>query len=326
MLVSRIRALARQHNAVILAHNYQRPEIQDIADVVGDSLALSRAAAATKADTIVFCGVHFMAETAAILSPDKTVLLPEAAAGCSLADTITGEDVRRWKSEHPGAVVVAYVNTSAEVKAESDYCCTSGNAVDVVNAIAADREILFLPDFFLGAHVRRVTGRSNIRVWMGECHVHAGITPQSLQQQRAASPGAELLIHPECGCATNVVEAISAGEVDADGAHVLSTEGMLRRPAQSNASQFIVATETGILHRLRLMHPTKTFRAASEHAECSYMKLTTLESLERSLETMTHRIVVPAPIAARARLAIERMVSIGGHSTVDAPVPVPALR
>jgi quinolinate synthase len=314
MLVSRIRALARQRNAVILAHNYQRPEIQDIADVVGDSLGLSRAAATTEADTIVFCGVHFMAETAAILSPEKTVLLPEAAAGCSLADTVTADDVRRWKAEHPGAIVVAYVNTSADVKAESDYCCTSGNAVEVVNAIPADREILFLPDFFLGAHVRRVTGRSNIRVWMGECHVHAGITPQSLQRQRAASPGAELLIHPECGCATSVVEAMSAGAVDADRAHVLSTEGMMRRPSQSDASQFIVATETGILHRLRLMHPSKTFIAASEHAECAYMKLTTLESVERSLETMTHRIVVPAAIASRARLAIERMVSIGGGS------------
>ena len=314
MLVSRIRALARQQNAVILAHNYQRPEIQDIADVVGDSLALSRAAAATDADTIVFCGVHFMAETAAILSPGKTVLLPEAAAGCSLADTITADDVRRWKSEHPGALVVVYVNTSVEVKAESDYCCTSGNAVDVVNAIPADREILFLPDFFLGAHVRRVTGRDNIRVWMGECHVHAGITPQSLAAQRAANPRAELLIHPECGCATSVVEAMSAGAVDAANAHVLSTEGMMRRPAESNASQFIVATETGILHRLRLMHPTKMFMAASDHAECSYMKLTTLESLARSLETMTHRIVVPERIAGRARLAIERMVSIGAGS------------
>jgi quinolinate synthase len=315
---ARIRELARQRRAVILAHNYQRPEVQDIADVVGDSLALSREAARTDADTIVFCGVHFMAETAAILSPSKTVLLPEASAGCSLADTITADDVRRWKAAHPGAVVVAYVNTSAEVKAESDYCCTSGNAVDVVNAIPADREILFLPDFFLGAHVRRVTGRQNIRVWLGECHVHAGITPQSLNEQRAAHPDAELLIHPECGCATNVIEAMSAGDVPAEGAHVLSTEGMMRRPADSGAGRFIVATETGILHRMRLMHPSKTFLPASEHAECQYMKLTTLASLERSLETMTHRVVVPADIASRARLAIERMVSIG-------PSRVPAL-
>jgi quinolinate synthase len=314
---ARIRELASQRNAVILAHNYQRPEVQDIADFVGDSLGLSREAARTPADVIVFCGVHFMAETAAILSPRKTVLLPDMGAGCSLADTITADDVRRWKAEHPGAVVVAYVNTSAAVKAESDYCCTSGNAVDVVNAIPANREILFLPDFFLGMHVRRVTGRTNIRVWMGECHVHAGITPQSLDEQLARNPGAELLVHPECGCSTNVVEAMSAGDIPADGAHVLSTEGMMRHPAESRAKTFIVATETGILHRLRLVHPTKTFIAASEDAECSYMKLTTLPKVLHSLETMTHHIVVPAPVAARARLSIERMVSIGGAATRD---------
>src|SRR5579871_1849578 len=212
-----IRRAARERNAVILAHNYERPEVQDVADVVGDSLGLSREAAKTSADVIVFCGVHFMAETAAILSPRKTVLLPDLAAGCSLAATIDAAQLRDWKGEHPGAVVVSYVNTTAEVKAESDYCCTSGNAVEVVNAIPADREILFLPDMFLGMHVRRVTGRTNIRVWMGECHVHAGITPQSLEQQRASHPGAELLIHPECGCATNVVEAMSAGDIPSDG-------------------------------------------------------------------------------------------------------------
>jgi quinolinate synthase len=200
------------------------------------------------------------------------------------------------------------------VKAESDYCCTSGNAVDVVNAIPSSQEILFLPDFFLGAHVRRMTGRKNIRVWMGECHVHAGITPESLERQRAAHPGAELLIHPECGCSTNVVEAISAGDVASDGAHMLSTEGMMRRPAESPADSFIIATETGILHRLRLMHPSKSFVAASDEAECSFMKLTTLPKLLHSLETMTHRITVPEDIASRARVAIERMVSIGGAS------------
>jgi quinolinate synthase len=312
LLSERVRALARERDAVILAHNYQRPEVQDAADFVGDSLGLSREAARTPARVIVFCGVHFMAETAAILSPDKTVLLPDLAAGCSLADTITAEDARRWKAEHPGAVVVSYVNTTAEVKAESDFCCTSGNAVDVVNAIPASQEILFLPDFFLGAHVRRVTGRKNIRVWMGECHVHAGITPESLAKQRAANPGAELLIHPECGCSTNVVEAMSAGDVSEIDAHMLSTEGMLRRPAESPASSFIVATETGILHRLRLMHPSKTFLPASAEADCSFMKLTTLEKVAHSLETMTHRVTVPEDIASRARLAIERMISIGG--------------
>ena len=318
LLSERVRAIARERDAVILAHNYQRPEVQDAADFVGDSLGLSREAARTPANVIVFCGVHFMAETAAILSPQKTVLLPDLAAGCSLADTITGEDVRRWKSEHPGAVVVSYVNTSAEVKAESDYCCTSGNAVDVVNAIPSTQEILFLPDFFLGAHVRRVTGRKNIRVWMGECHVHAGITPESLAKQRAANPGAELLIHPECGCSTNVVEAMSAGDVSEIDAHMLSTEGMLRRPAESPASSFIVATETGILHRLRLMHPSKTFLPASAEAECSFMKLTTLEKVEQSLMTMTHRVTVPEDVASRARLAIERMISIGGNPTAPA--------
>src|SRR3954467_1705636 len=222
-LQGEIKTLARERNAVILAHNYERPEIQDVADFVGDSLGLSREAAKTEADVIVFCGVPFMAETAAILSPAKTVLLPDLAAGCSLAATIDAEQLRTWKAEHPGAVVVAYVNTTADVKAESDYCCTSGNAVDVINAIPADKEILFLPDMYLGAHVRRITGRDNIHVWMGECHVHAGIDPENIALQRSAHPGAELLIHPECGCATNVVEAVSAGDIDPTGVQILST-------------------------------------------------------------------------------------------------------
>src|SRR6187402_1076858 len=210
-LQEHIKALAKERNAVILAHNYERPEVQDLADFVGDSLGLSREAAKTGADVIVFCGVHFMAETAAILSPRKTVLLPDLASGCSLADTINADQLRAWKAEYPGAVVVSYVNTTAAVKAESDYCCTSGNAVEIVNSIPADKEILFLPDLFLGAHVRRLSGRENIHVWMGECHVHAGIDPEHIALQRAAHPGAEFLIHPECGCATNVVEAVSAG-------------------------------------------------------------------------------------------------------------------
>src|SRR2546423_11253202 len=192
-----IKHLARVRNAVILAHNYERAEVQDVADFVGDSLGLSREAAKTKADVIVFCGVHFMAETAAVLSPEKTVLLPDLAAGCSLAATIDAEQLRDWKAEHPGAVVVSYVNTTAEVKAESDYCCTSGNAVEVVNSIPAEQEILFLPDMFLGAHVRRMTKRENILVWMGECHVHAGIDPENIRLQRSLHPGAEFLIHPE---------------------------------------------------------------------------------------------------------------------------------
>jgi quinolinate synthase len=311
-LQNTIRELARERDAVIIAHNYQRAEVQDVADFVGDSLGLSREAAKTDASVIVFCGVHFMAETAAVLSPSKTVLLPDMAAGCSLAATIDAEQLRQWKAEYPGAVVVSYVNTSAEVKAESDYCCTSGNAVEVVNSIPEDREILFLPDMFLGQHVRRLTGRSNIRVWMGECHVHAGIDPEHIALQRAAHPGAEFLIHPECGCSTPVLEAISAGDVDEKGVQILSTEGMIRRPAESPADEFIVATEVGILHRLRRENPTKRFHAANDRAVCAYMKVTKLEGVLESLRTMRHHITVPADIAARARLAIERMVAIGG--------------
>jgi quinolinate synthase len=325
-IVEEIRALARERNAVILAHNYERPEVQDIATFVGDSLGLSREAAATDADVIVFCGVHFMAETAAILSPNKTVLLPDMAAGCSLAATINADQLRAWKAEHPGAVVVSYVNTTAEVKAESDYCCTSGNAVDVVNTIPKDREILFLPDMFLGAHVQRLTHRENMHIWMGECHVHAGIDPEHIALQRAAHPGAEFLIHPECGCATSVVEAVSAGAVDPNGVHILSTEGMIRRPAQSPATEFIIATEVGILHRLRRENPRKTFYPANERAVCAYMKVTTLPKVHDALRFMQHRISVDPAIAQRARRAIERMVAIGGQTphTPLSPAPEPA--
>ena len=313
-LHDQIRELARERNAVILAHNYQRPEVQDVADFVGDSLGLSREAASTGADVIVFCGVHFMAETAAILSPQKTVLLPDMAAGCSLASTITPEQLLDWKGEHPGAVVVSYVNTSADVKAESDYCCTSGNAVEIVNTIPADTEILFLPDMFLGAHVRRVTGRKNMHVWMGECHVHAGITPENIARQRALHPEAEFLVHPECGCSTSVLEAMSAGDVDAEGVQILSTEGMIKRPSLSDADTFIVATEVGILHRLRRENPGRTFHAANERASCAYMKVTTLPKVLDSLERLQHHITVPPDTARRARLAIERMVAIGGSN------------
>jgi len=312
MLQDEIRALAKERNAVILAHNYERPEVQDVADYVGDSLGLSREAARTEASVIVFCGVHFMAETAAILSPEKTVLLPDLGSGCSLADTMTAEQLRAWKSEHPGAVVVSYVNTTAAVKAETDYCCTSGNAVEIVNSIPADREVLFGPDMFLGAHVRRMTGRTNMHVWMGECHVHAGITPESLDTMRRAHPNAELLVHPECGCSTSVLEGISAGAIDQKDLHILSTEGMIRRPTETKANEFIVATEVGILHRLRKANPDKRFFAADERASCIFMKLTTLEKVKHSLETMEHQITVPKEIADRARLAIERMISIGG--------------
>jgi quinolinate synthase len=316
-LQGEIRTLARERNAVILAHNYERPEVQDVADFVGDSLGLSREAAKTEADVIVFCGVHFMAETAAVLSPNKAVLLPDLAAGCSLASMIDAQQLRDWKAEHPGAVVVSYVNTTAEVKAESDYCCTSGNALEVVNAIPADTEILFCPDMFLGAHVQRMSGRKNIHVWMGECHVHAGIDPEDIRRTRKEHPDAEFLIHPECGCSTSVLEMMSAGAIDAEGVQILSTEGMIKRPALSEQSEFIVATEVGILHRLRRENPSKRFFAANERASCAYMKVTTLPKVKRALETLEHRITVPEAIANRARLAIERMIAIGGQSPLS---------
>ena len=313
VLQAEIKALAKRRNAVVLAHNYERPEVQDVADYVGDSLGLSREAAKTSADIIVFCGVHFMAETAAVLSPQKMVLLPDLAAGCSLASTINGEQLREWKAAHPGAIVVSYVNTTADVKAESDYCCTSGNAVEIVNSIPLEKEILFLPDMFLGAHVRRVTGRQNMHVWMGECHVHAGIDPEHINRQRALHPSAEFLIHPECGCATSAVEAVSAGDVDPEGVQILSTEGMINRPKISDAEEYIVATEVGILHRLRRENPTKRFFAASDLAVCAFMKVTTLPKVLRSLQHLEHVITVDPEIAARARTAIERMIAIGGQ-------------
>ena len=297
----------------IIGQVSDEPEVQDVADYVGDSLGLSREAAKTTAEVIVFCGVHFMAETAAVLSPQKMVLLPDLAAGCSLASTIDGDQLREWKADHPGAIVVSYVNTTADVKAESDYCCTSGNAVEIVNSIPAETEILFLPDMFLGAHVRRITGRQNMHVWMGECHVHAGIDPEHINLQRAKHPNAEFLIHPECGCATSAVEAVSAGDVDPEGVQILSTEGMINRPKISDADEYIVATEVGILHRLRRENPTKRFYPASDLAVCAYMKVTTLPKILRALQKLEHVITVEPETAARARTAIERMIAIGGQ-------------
>src|SRR5438445_4761864 len=281
-LQEEIKHLARTRNAVIIAHNYERPEVQDVADFVGDSLGLSREAAKTKADVIVFCGVHFMAETAAVLSPQKTVLLPDLDAGCSLAATIDAEQLRDWKAEHPGAVVVAYVNTTAEVKAESDICCTSSNAAAVVRSIPADREILFLPDMFLGAHVERVTGRK-MHIWMGECHVHAGIGSQELQDLVRREPDAELLIHPECGCASAALYLAGEGVFPADRTHILSTGGMVRSAGTTEGGRFVVATETGILHKLRKLNPSGEYIAANEDAVCRYMKTITPEKLLTSL-------------------------------------------
>ncbi len=303
-LQEEVRELARAREALILAHNYQLPEIQDVADYVGDSLGLSREGAATGAPVIAFCGVHFMAETAAILSPEKTVLIPDLDAGCSLAASITAEQLRAWKADHPGAVVVSYVNTTAEVKAETDYCCTSGNARQIVESIPEDREILFLPDMYLGLWVERVTGRK-LTIWMGECHVHAGIRPQDITRLQDENPDAELLVHPECGCAS---QCMAFGN---DRTHILSTEGMIRFADASPKQRFLVATETGILHRLRKEAPEKTFEAVSERAICKYMKLITLEKLRDSLRDGTHVVQVREDVAARARLALDRMVSTG---------------
>ncbi len=299
-----IRTLAREHDAVILAHNYQRPEVQDVATYVGDSLGLSRQAAATDASTIVFCGVHFMAETAAILSPEKTVLLPDPDAGCSLAASITAEQLREWKAQHPGAIVVSYVNTSADVKAESDYCCTSGNARQVIEAIPRDREILFLPDLYLGLWLENVTGRKLI-VWMGECHVHAGIRPADIERWQEEAPDAELLVHPECGCASQAMAFAN------ERTHILSTEQMVSFAQRSPKRRFLIATETGIIHRLEREVPGKRFEPVREDAVCRYMKLTTLEKVRDSLREGKHRVVVDEETAAKARLALERMVAIG---------------
>lgn len=308
-LLDEIQKLKTDRNAVILAHNYQIPAIQDVADFVGDSLGLSLQAQATDAETIVFCGVHFMAETAAVLCPDKTVLIPDLEAGCSLASTITAGQLRTWKKEHPGAVVVVYVNCSADVKAEADYCCTSANALRIVESIPVDREILFAPDMFLGEYIRENTERT-IHVWMGECHVHAAIRPVDVDEQLAQHPEAELLIHPECGCVSNVMWQLSKGDLPADRTRITSTTGMIESIESSPASEFLVATETGILHQMKKRHPERTFLPIKADAECMYMKMITLEKLAKALREGIHEVRVPKETASRARRAIERMVSI----------------
>jgi quinolinate synthase len=299
-----VRALASERGAVILAHNYQVPEVQDVADFVGDSLGLSREAAKTDADAIVFCGVHFMAETAKILSPDKTVLLPDLDAGCSLAASITAHQLREWKAANPGAVVVSYVNTTAEVKAETDYCCTSGNAKAVIEAIPRDQQILFLPDMYLGLWLEKVTGRK-LDIWMGECHVHAGIRPADIDRWQAEAPDAELLVHPECGCAS---QAMAFGN---DRTHILSTEGMINFAKQSPKPRFMVATEIGIIHRLEKEAPEKRFEPVNRKAFCKYMKMITLEKVRDSLRDWKYEVDVELEIARRARGAIDRMVALG---------------
>jgi len=306
-----IKRLKKEKNAVILAHNYQLPEVQDAADFTADSLALSQMAARTEADIIVFCGVHFMAETASIISPRKKVLLPDLGAGCSLADTIDADQLREWKKEHPGAVVVSYVNTTAEVKAESDYCCTSSNAVKVVNAVPEDKEILFLPDMFLGAYAAKVTGRK-IHLWPGECHVHAGIRTADLNEMKHSHPGAELVVHPECGCTTNLLyQGLNGGGANGNG-HIkfLSTGGMIKFAKESQAKEFIIATETGMLYKLRKDNPDKTFYPARDNAVCKYMKMITLEKVLHSLEEEVYEVKVPEHIAVRAKKSIDRMLEI----------------
>ncbi|HEY7048210.1 MAG TPA: quinolinate synthase NadA [Jatrophihabitantaceae bacterium] len=305
-----VRGLARERDAVVLAHNYQEPAIQDVADHVGDSLELSRIAATTDASTIVFCGVHFMAETAKLLSPDKTVLIPTARAGCSLADTVTVAGVREWKQAHPGAAVVAYVNTSAAVKAEADVCCTSSNAVAVVDSIPADQPVLFLPDQFLGAHVQRQTGRQNMEIWMGECHVHAAISPADIRSSVAAHPDAELLVHPECGCASSTVWLAGEGELPAERTRILSTGGMLAAARDLKAKTALVATEVGMLHQLGKANQHTTFLPVNPRATCHFMKMITPELLVRCLREGRDEVTVPDEIAGPARRAVERMIAI----------------
>jgi len=310
MLKDEVLRLKKEKDVVILAHNYQIPEVQDVADFVGDSLGLSRQAAKVKQKTILFCGVHFMAETAAIVSPNKRVLIPDLEAGCSLSDSITVDQLRKWKKEHPDAISVGYVNTTAEIKSELDYCCTSSNAVNVVNAISKEKEILFLPDMFLGSYVAKITGRKNMQIWAGECHVHAGITPDHVEKKLAELKNAEFVVHPECSCTTPMMYDIASGSYKNHQVQILSTEGMMNHVSKSDSQQFVVATETGILYRMRQQNPQKTFIPASENAECEYMKIITLDKVYRSLYDEKYEVKVSKRIADKARLAIERMLSI----------------
>jgi len=317
-----IRRMAEEKDAVILAHNYQVPEVQDVADYVGDSLGLSRQAAASDRQVVAFCGVHFMAETASILSPDKKVLIPDLDAGCSLADSITADQLREWKARFPDALVVMYVNTSAEVKAETDYCCTSSNAVSVVRHIweehGPETEILFGPDMWLGAYVEQAAGLINdperrklFHIWDGECHVHAGIRPDDIERARAEHPEAEFLIHPECGCATQAMEYVASGEIDPEGVKLLSTSGMIEHVKENPEGEFIVATENGMLYPMAQAAPGANLIEANRMAFCKYMKMITLPKLHESLAEMKYEVKVDEGLAERARLPIERMVSIG---------------
>ena len=310
MLKDKILKLKGEKDVVILAHNYQIPEVQDIADYVGDSLGLARQAAKTNHKTILFCGVHFMAETAAIISPEKKVLIPDLEAGCSLSDSITIEQLRKWKNEHPNSITVGYVNTTAEIKSELDYCCTSSNAVNVVKAISSEKDVLFLPDMFLGSYVAKMTGRKNMFIWAGECHVHAGITPSDIDRKLESMANAEFLVHPECSCTSPMLYDIASGSYKNRQVQVLSTEGMMNYAKNSSSSEFVVATETGILYRMKQQNPEKTFVPASDKAECQYMKMITLDKVYDSLVNEKYQVKVPKNIALKAKLAIDRMLSI----------------
>jgi quinolinate synthase len=305
-----IKRLARGQDAVILAHNYQEPAIQDVADYVGDSLELSRIAAYVSESTIIFCGVHFMAETAKILSPHKRVLIPDSMAGCSLAASITADQLREWKKEFEDPVVVMYVNTDAATKAETDYCCTSANAAKVVESIPEDKEILFGPDMFLGAHVERMTGRK-MHIWMGECHVHAGIEPTHIQTMMDAHPNAELHVHPECGCSSHCMYLMSTGDLPKDRTFVLGTGGMVRRVHETKAKEVIVATEVGMLHRLRKEAPKVDFIPANAEARCGYMAMITPSKLLNTLRNGEHEVTLDSETMEKARVPIERMIAIG---------------
>ena len=310
MLKDKILKLKEEKDVVILAHNYQIPEVQDVADFVGDSLGLARQAAKTNHKTILFCGVHFMAETAAIISPEKKVLIPDLEAGCSLSDSITVEQLRKWKKEHPNSITVGYVNTTAEIKSELDYCCTSSNAVNVVKAIPSEKDVLFLPDMFLGSYVAKMTGRKNMFIWAGECHVHAGITPSDIDRKLESMENAEFLVHPECSCTSPMLYDIASGSYKNRQVQVLSTEGMMNYAKNSSSSEFVVATETGILYRMKQQNPEKTFVPASDKPECQYMKMITLDKVYDSLVNEKYQVKVPKNIALKAKLAIDRMLSI----------------
>ena len=304
-----INELREEKNALILSHNYQIPEIQDLADVVGDSLNLSLQALKSDKDLIVFCGVNFMAETASILAPNKKVVIPDLKAGCSLADTINVQQLREWKDKHPNTVVISYINTSAAIKAESDYCCTSSNAVKVVEEIPQNKEILFLPDLFLGAYIENMTGRK-MHIWPGECHVHAKLTANEINTMKNDLPDADFLVHPECGCVSNIMYELSEGNIKNDNTKILSTDGMIKYANQSNAKEFVVATETGILHQLQKQNPEKKFHPVKDDAVCEYMKMITLEKLYRSINEEIYEVKVPEEIAKRAIKPITRMINI----------------